>query len=108
MEFVVACRRGKEHDYDIVEGPMVDDQIWDYVEDYSSGKISKINFAFTATPKNKTLEMFGEKMFDESGNPIVNEDGTQKALADLSMMMLFYSCKTQKNKIHYRYQSFLQ
>ena len=47
-------------------------------------------------------------MFDESGNPIVNEDGTQKALADLSMMMLFYSCKTQKNKIHYRYQSFLQ
>lgn len=36
-------------------------------------------FAFTATPKNKTLEMFGEKMFDESGNPIMNEDGTQKA-----------------------------
>lgn len=36
-------------------------------------------FAFTATPKNKTLEMFGEKMFDEFGNPILNEDGTQKA-----------------------------
>ena len=36
-------------------------------------------FAFTATPKNKTLEMFGEKMFDEHGNPIMNEDGTQKA-----------------------------
>ena len=63
LDFIVACRIGKSHDYDIVEGPMVDDQIWDYVEDYSSGKISKTYFAFTATPKNKTLEMFGEKMF---------------------------------------------
>ena len=29
---------------DIVEGPMADDQIWDYVEDYMSGKISKAAF----------------------------------------------------------------
>lgn len=38
-------------------------------------------FAFTATPKNKTLETFGKKLTDEQGNPIYNEDGTQKALA---------------------------
>lgn len=38
-------------------------------------------FAFTATPKNKTLETFGKKQTDEQGNPIYNEDGTQKALA---------------------------
>ena len=38
------CRRGKEHNYDIVEGPMADDQIWDYVEDYMSGSISKAAF----------------------------------------------------------------
>lgn len=44
LEFVVACRRGKGHDYDIVEGPMADDQIWDYVEDYIVGKISKAAF----------------------------------------------------------------
>lgn len=44
LQFVVNCRRGKEHDYDIVEGPMADDQIWDYVEDYVSGKISKVAF----------------------------------------------------------------
>ena len=44
LQFVVNCRRGKEHDYDIVEGPMADDQIWDYVEDYVSGKISKAAF----------------------------------------------------------------
>lgn len=36
---------------------------------------------FTATPKNKTLETFGKKLTDEKGNPIYNEDGTQKALA---------------------------
>lgn len=44
LQFVVDCRRGKEHNYDIVEGPMADDQIWDYVEDYVSGKISKAAF----------------------------------------------------------------
>lgn len=35
------CRRGKEHEFDIVDGPMADDQIWDYVEDYMTGNISK-------------------------------------------------------------------
>jgi len=35
-------------------------------------------FAFTATPKNKTLEMFGVKMVDESGRPILNEEGKPK------------------------------
>ena len=33
-------RRGKEHEFDIVDGPMADDQIWDYVEDYMTGAIS--------------------------------------------------------------------
>lgn len=44
LQFVVECRSGIEHDYDIVEGPMADDQIWDYVEDYIAGKISKAAF----------------------------------------------------------------
>lgn len=44
LAFVVACRRGESHDYDIVEGPMADDTIWDYVEDYANGKISKEAF----------------------------------------------------------------
>lgn len=29
LDFVVACRCGVKHDYDLVEGPMADDQIWD-------------------------------------------------------------------------------
>ena len=44
LEFVVNCRRGKEHEFDIVDGPMADDQIWDYVEDYMAGNISKVAF----------------------------------------------------------------
>lgn len=44
LQFVVNCRRGIEHNFDIVEGPMADDQIWDYVEDYMNGNISKTAF----------------------------------------------------------------
>lgn len=44
LDFVVACRRGQEHNFDIVEGPMADDTIWDYIEDYVSGNITKEAF----------------------------------------------------------------
>ena len=44
LDLIARCRNGKTHNYDIVEGPMADDQIWDYVEDYMSGKISKAAF----------------------------------------------------------------
>ena len=44
LEFVVNCRRGLKHDYDIVEGPMADDIIWNYVEDYVNGDITKSAF----------------------------------------------------------------
>ena len=68
----------------VVSGNVYDDD--DYFEDKLNslieGKKMAPNasyFAFTATPKNKTLEMFGQKMFDENGKPILNEDGTQKS-----------------------------
>lgn len=44
LDFVADCRRGIEHDYDIVEGPMADDQIWNYVEGFIIGKISRSAF----------------------------------------------------------------
>ena len=34
LDFVAACRHGESHPYDIVEGPMADDEVWDYVEDF--------------------------------------------------------------------------
>lgn len=59
-----------------------DDTLEDKINSLIEGKKMAKNasyFAFTATPKNKTLEMFGKKMFDIQGNPIMNEDGTQKS-----------------------------
>lgn len=44
LQFVVDCRRGIRHDYDIVEGPMADDTIWDYVEDFVANRISQAAF----------------------------------------------------------------
>lgn len=44
LDFVARCRQGIEHNYDIVEGPMADDQIWNYVEDFTAGKISRTAF----------------------------------------------------------------
>jgi hypothetical protein len=44
LDFVVACRNGIEHDYDVVEGPMADDQIWNYVEGFMAGRISRAAF----------------------------------------------------------------
>lgn len=41
LDFVAVCRKGIEHDYDIVEGPMADDQIWNYVEGFISGKVPR-------------------------------------------------------------------
>ena len=33
LDFVVSSRQGERHDYDIVEGLMADDTIWNYVDD---------------------------------------------------------------------------
>lgn len=44
LQFVVDCRRGIENKYDIIEGPMADDQIWDFVEDYMEERITKKAF----------------------------------------------------------------
>lgn len=44
LQFVVDCRKGREHGFDIIEGPMADDTIWDYIEDYTAGNISKAAF----------------------------------------------------------------
>ncbi|CBK73750.1 hypothetical protein CIY_08790 [Butyrivibrio fibrisolvens 16/4] len=44
LDFVVECRRGTLHDYDIVEGPMADDQIWNFVEGFIEGRITRTAF----------------------------------------------------------------
>ena len=43
-KIAILLSREIEHAFDIVEGPMADDQIWDYVEDYMAKVISKEAF----------------------------------------------------------------
>lgn len=44
LDFIVACRQGISHQYDIVEGPMADDTIYNYIQNYMDGKISRAAF----------------------------------------------------------------
>ena len=44
LDFIAACRSGKDHDWDLVEGPMANDTIWNYVNDFVSGTISREAF----------------------------------------------------------------
>lgn len=44
LDFIAACRIGKAHDYDIVEGPMADDTIFNYVQGFVDGKYSRAAF----------------------------------------------------------------
>lgn len=44
LDFVVSSRQGIRHDYDIVEGPKADDTIWNYVDDFARGLISRTAF----------------------------------------------------------------
>ena len=44
LDFIVHCRNGGEHDYDVVEGFMCDDTILDNLEEYISGCIDKSTF----------------------------------------------------------------
>lgn len=44
LDLVVSSRQGERHEYDIVEGPMADDTIWNYVDDFARGLISRTAF----------------------------------------------------------------
>ena len=57
LDFIANCRSGKTHDFDIVEGPMADDTIWDYVNDFLSGKISREAFWVLAKFKKPTHQI---------------------------------------------------
>ena len=57
LDFIVACRMGKSHDYDIVEGPMADDTIFNYVQNFVDGKISREAFWALAKFKKPTHQI---------------------------------------------------
>jgi len=44
LDFIVNCRNGSKHKFDIVEGPMANDEIYNYVADFVNGVISRAAF----------------------------------------------------------------
>ncbi|MCR5105866.1 MAG: DUF3990 domain-containing protein [Eubacterium sp.] len=57
LDFIAACRNGTSHSFDIVEGPMADDQIFNYVQDFIDGKISREQFWSLARFKKPTHQI---------------------------------------------------
>lgn len=57
LDFIVACRLGKPHTYDIVEGPMANDTIFNYVQGFVDGKISRAAFWELARFKKPTHQI---------------------------------------------------
>ena len=57
LDFIVDCRNGKTHDYDIVEGPMADDTIWNFLSDYIDGEIDREQFWSLAKFKYPTHQI---------------------------------------------------
>lgn len=57
LDFIAACRTGTPHHYDIVEGPMADDTIYNYVQGFIDGKYSRETFWSLAKFKHPTHQI---------------------------------------------------
>ncbi|RGE09678.1 DUF3990 domain-containing protein [Clostridiaceae bacterium TF01-6] len=57
LDFIVACRSGVPHPYDIVIGAMADDQIYSYVSDFIDGSITREQFWVLAKFKYPTHQI---------------------------------------------------
>lgn len=57
LDFVVACRDGQQHEYDIVIGPMADDQIYNFLSDFIRGVITREQFWVLAKFKYPTHQI---------------------------------------------------
>lgn len=44
LDFIINCRIGNEHHYDIVIGAMADDQVYNYITDLMDGQITREAF----------------------------------------------------------------
>lgn len=57
LDFIISCRSGQDHDYDIVIGAMTDDQIYNYVSDYMDGVITREQFWTLARFKYRHIRL---------------------------------------------------
>ena len=74
LDFIINCRAGKTHEYDIVIGAMADDQVYNYVTDLIDGNITRSAFwelakfrhpthqiAFCTEPALQCIKFIGTK-----------------------------------------------
>ncbi len=57
LDFIVECRAGGKHNYDIVIGAMANDQIYNYVSDFIDGIINREQFWVLAKFKHPTHQV---------------------------------------------------
>jgi len=57
LDFIIDCRHGKPHSYDIVIGAMANDQVYNYIEDYLDGVLTREQFWVMARFKYPTHQI---------------------------------------------------
>ena len=57
LDFIIACRNGESHTFDIVIGAMANDQIYNYVADFMNGVITREQFWVLAKFKYPTHQI---------------------------------------------------
>ena len=57
LDFIIDCRYGIAHDYDVVIGAMANDQIYNYVSDYMDGILTREKFWVLAKFKYPTHQI---------------------------------------------------
>lgn len=57
LDFIISCRQGILHNYDIVIGAMAEDQIYNYISDYIDGTITRDQFWSLAKFKYPTHQI---------------------------------------------------
>lgn len=57
LDFIIDCRGGVPHNYDIVIGAMINDQVYNYIADYIDGIITRDQFWSLAKFKYPTHQL---------------------------------------------------
>jgi len=57
LDFIVKCRSGGKHNYDIVIGAMANDQIYNYISDFIDGILNREKFWVLAKFKHPTHQV---------------------------------------------------
>lgn len=57
LDFIISCRSGQAHDYDVVIGAMANDQIYNFISDYVEGVITREQFWVLAKFKYPTHQI---------------------------------------------------